>query len=431
MKIEFIPLELTDDYERNSNTHPRNQIENIKALMLYVGITTLPLVRRVGERYGIIAGHGRREAVQEIYAEGWTLKMADGTPIPAGTIPAVFADGWSEEQVRSYVIADNQVARNSVFDESVLADELQALQDADFDMGLLGFGDGELERLLAESEHESEGLTDPDEVPEVDEEAEPVTQRGMVWLCGEHRVMCGDSTSAEDVNRLMAGGLADMWLTDPPYNVNYTGKTKDALTIDNDSMPDGKFREFLVGAYGCADSAMRAGAVFYIWHADSEGFNFRGAAADVGWRVRQCLIWVKNSIVMGRQDYHWKHEPCLYGWKDGAAHLWSSDRKQATTLQFDRPTRNDIHPTMKPVSLFEYQIRNNTRATDVVLDSFGGGGTTLIASEQCGRISRLMELSPIYVDAIITRWQNFTGKHAALEGDGRTFNEIAGIVRAA
>jgi site-specific DNA-methyltransferase (adenine-specific) len=205
-----------------------------------------------------------------------------------------------------------------------------------------------------------------------------------------------------------------MWLTDPPYNVAYEGKTKEALTIKNDSMSNDSFRQFLRDAYVAADVVMKQGAVFYIWHADSEGFNFRGAAVDAGWKVRQCLIWKKSTIVMGRQDYHWKHEPCLYGWKEGAGHLWATDRKQSTILEFDKPSRNGEHPTMKPVALFEYQMLNNTKGGDIVLDSFGGSGTTMIAAEKNGRVGYLMEFDPKYCDVIVKRWENFTGKKAVL-----------------
>lgn len=249
--------------------------------------------------------------------------------------------------------------------------------------------------------------------------------------------MCGDSTSIDAVERLMAGGKADMWLTDPPYNVDMTAKNerlqkagkarKDASTfgIKNDKMSDADFRQFLCDCYTAADVVMKAGAVFYIWHADLEGYNFRGAAKDMGWQVRQCLIWRKSVITIGRQDYHWKHEPCLYGWKDGAGHLWAADRKQTTILEFDKPSRNGEHPTMKPVALFEYQMLNNTKGGDLVLDSFGGSGTTLIAAEKNGRDCRLMELDPKYCDVIIKRWQDFTGKQAVLESSGQTFEQLS------
>ena len=248
-----------------------------------------------------------------------------------------------------------------------------------------------------------------DEVPE---EVETRCKLGDIWQLGEHRLMCGDSTKVDDVEKLMGGALADLLITDPPYNVNYEGKTKDKLKIENDKMSDSNFREFLRDAFLAADSVMKPGAVFYIWHADSEGHNFRGACRDANWQVRQCLIWNKNAMVMGRQDYHRKHEPCLYGWKEGASHLWASDRKQTTVIEFDKPIRNGEHPTMKPVGLFDYQIKNNTKGSDIVLDLFGGSGTTLIACEQDGRKARLMELDPHYCDVIITRWENLTGKKA-------------------
>lgn len=222
----------------------------------------------------------------------------------------------------------------------------------------------------------------------------------------------------------MGGGkLVSLYLTDPPYNVAYQGKTKDALTIQNDSMDDEAFRQFLRDAFSMADSAMLPGAVFYIWHADSEGFNFRGGCRDVGWTVRECLIWSKNAFVLGRQDYQWQHEPCLYGWKDGAAHAWYSDRSQTTVIKADRPNRNADHPTMKPVELFRYLIENSSKPGDVVLDSFGGSGTTLVACEETGRHARLIELDPVYCDVIIKRWQNMTGLDAVRD-DGVKFNEL-------
>jgi site-specific DNA-methyltransferase (adenine-specific) len=207
----------------------------------------------------------------------------------------------------------------------------------------------------------------------------------------------------------MAGHRANLVVTDPPYNVNYEGS---AGKIKNDNMDSESFRIFLRNAFSSADAVMRNGAVFYIWHADTEGYNFRGACLDVGWKVRECLVWNKNCAVMGRQDYHWKHEPCLYGWKDGASHLWVSDRKQTTVLDFNRTIKNDVHPTMKPIALIAYQIGNNTHEGDVVLDAFGGSGTTIIACEQLNRKCYMCELDPHYVDVIIDRWEAFTGKKA-------------------
>lgn len=239
-----------------------------------------------------------------------------------------------------------------------------------------------------------------------------MTKLGDLWQLGDHRLICGDSTDATVIEELLGGEMADLLITDPPYNVDYTGKTKDALKIKNDVMENGQFREFLRDAFYSADLVMRKGAVFYIWHADSEGYNFRGACHDVGWTVRECLVWNKNVMVLGRQDYQWKHEPCLYGWKDGASHLWASDRKQTTVLNFNRPMRNGEHPTMKPVELFAYQISNNTHEGDKVLDLFGGSGTTIIACEQLKRKGFCCELDPHYCDVIIDRWERFTGEKA-------------------
>lgn len=260
-----------------------------------------------------------------------------------------------------------------------------------------------------------DGLTDPDDAPEL--RAEAVTMSGDVWIMGDHRLTCGDSGHDQAVHALMVDELADMMLTDPPYNVAYEGKTSDKLTIENDSMSDVMFRDFLKQAFSSADAVMRPGAAFYIWHADSEGFNFRGACRDVAWKVRQCLVWAKSSLVLGRQDYQWQHEPCLYGWKDGAAHTWESDRKQTTILTFDKPTRNGEHPTMKPVDLFEYLIRNSTRKGEIVADFFAGSGTTVVACERNGRKARVMEIDPRYCDVIVRRWQEFTGRKAIREKD--------------
>lgn len=224
--------------------------------------------------------------------------------------------------------------------------------------------------------------------------------------------MCGDATSDTDMAELMDGVEADMWLTDPPYNVNYEGATRDKLKIQNDNMSDASFRKFLVDTYKCAFNVIKSGGAYYIWHAYSEGGNFRGAISDIGEKVRECLIWKKNSMVLGRQDYHWKHEPCLYGWKAGASHNWYSDRKQTTILEFDRPSANVEHPTMKPVALFAYLIQNSSKENDVILDSFGGSGTSIIASEQTNRVCYTLELDPHYCDVILARWEKMTGGKA-------------------
>lgn len=249
---------------------------------------------------------------------------------------------------------------------------------------------------------------------EVDLEPPKRAKIGDIWQLGNHRLMCGDSTNKNNVEKLMDNNKADLLLTDPPYNVDYEGKTKDSLKMKNDSMDDSNFKQFLIDAFSNANDVMKDGASFYIWHADSEGYNFRSACKDVSWKVRQCLIWNKNAMVMGRQDYQWKHEPCLYGWKDGASHNWYSDRKQTTILEFKKPLRNDLHPTMKPIDLFSYQIKNSSKNNDIVLDLFGGSGSTLIACEQLNRICYMMEFDPHYVDVIIYRWEKLTNRKAIL-----------------
>jgi site-specific DNA-methyltransferase (adenine-specific) len=403
-KVEQWDINKLVPYARNSRTHSDEQVAQIAASIKEWGFTTAVLVDEQG---GIIAGHGRTLAAQR-------LKMTE--------VPVMVAAGWSDAKKRAYIIADNKLALNAGWDNEMLALELGELKDLDFDLDLTGFTADEIAALMPVDV--TEGLVDEDQIPEVPDVS--ITVQGDVWVLGKHRLMCGDSTSIDAVEKLTGGGggVIDMLLTDPPYNVAYEGGTKEKLTIQNDSMGNDQFRQFLRDAFVTADAVMKAGAVFYIWHADSEGYNFRGAINDAGWKVRQCLIWKKSSMVMGRQDYHWKHEPCLYGWKDGAGHLWATDRKQTTILEFDKPTRNGEHPTMKPVALFEYQMLNNTKGGDIVLDLFGGSGTTLIAAEKNGRVSYLMELDPKYCDVIIKRWQEFTGKIAVHADTNKPFAEV-------
>lgn len=387
--------------------------------------TSASLLKESLQRYGparsivideddrILAGNGTVEAALNLGIEG--LRIVDASP---NEIIAVRRTGLTEDQKVGLALADNRTADLAEWDAEMLHRLSEEHDIAPW------FEDGDLEALLEQVEQLDpvEGKTDPDEAPEPP--ADPITKPGDLWILGNHRLLCGDSTDTVALERLMENKPADLWLTDPPYNVAYEGKTKDALTIKNDSMKDGEFRQFLHDVYVAANCFLKPGATFYIWHADSEGYNFRGAAHDIGWKVRQCLVWVKSAMVMGRQDYQWKHEPCLYGWTEGAAHTWCSDRKQTTVLEFDKPRRNGEHPTMKPVDLFQYQMSNSTKPGAVVLDSFGGSGTTLIAAERIGRKARLMELDPAYCDVIVKRWEDFTGNTAVCVPSETHFDNI-------
>lgn len=366
----------------------------------------------IDEDNRILAGNGTIEGAKAL---GLTkLKVVEAS---GDEIIAVRRSGLSEDEKVGLAIADNRAAELSDWDAEMLH---QLSEEHDLEPW---FEKEDLEALLNDAEQLApvEGNTDPDEVPEPP--ADPTTKPGDLWILGNHRLLCGDSTDTMALERLMEKQPADLWLTDPPYNVSYEGKTKDALTIKNDSMKDGDFRQFLHDVYVAANCFLKPGASFYIWHADSEGYNFRGAAHDIGWKIRQCLVWVKSVMVMGRQDYQWKHEPCLYGWTEGAAHTWCSDRKQTTVLEFDKPRRNGEHPTMKPVDLFQYLMTNSCRVGDIVLDSFGGSGTTLIAAERTHRKARLMELDPAYCDVIVKRWEDFTGNTAVCIPSDQHFTE--------
>ncbi len=381
MNIIMKPTAELIPYAQNAKVHDKKQVANVANSIKRFGWQQ-PIV--IDDNGVVVIGHCRLMAAKK-------LKMKE--------VPVTIASGLTDEEIRELRLADNKT-NESDWDFGLLAEDTQDLEfeGFDFDWGLPG---EELE---------------PDEIVEddYDEELpeEPISKQGDIWQLGRHRLMCGDSTRPDDIDKLMDGEKADLLLTDPPYNVAYEGGT--GMTIQNDDMEDAEFRQFLREAFKCADHAMKPGAAFYIWHADSEGYNFRGACHDIGWQVRQCLIWNKNSLVLGRQDYQWKHEPCLYGWKDGASHNWNNDRKQTTVLDFDRPKKNDIHPTMKPIALFEYQIHNSCPDGGIVLDSFAGSGTTIMACEQDGRTAYCMELDPKYVDAIINRWEKFTGEKAVL-----------------
>lgn len=336
----------------------------------------------------IIVGHTRYKAAKKLGMD---------------KVPVVVADKLSPEQVKAYRLADNKTGELADWDMGLLDDELGDISD--IDMSDFGFD-------LSVPEDDEEEVKEDDFDEEVPEE--PKSKLGWIYQLGRHRLMCGDSTNTEDVKKLVGGLQCDLLLTDPPYNVGYEGKQKSKMTIKNDRQGNDEFYEFLYDAFSAAKDNLKRGASFYIWYASSEAANFNNAANNAGLSVREELIWEKNNLVMGRQDYQWKHEPCLYGWVEGGSHSWYSDRKQTTVMHFDKPQRSDLHPTMKPVALFDYQIKNSTKSGDVVLDLFGGSGTTIMACEQDGRNACVMEYDPKYVDVIIKRWEDFTGEKAEL-----------------
>ena len=390
MEKKYIEIDIADlvPYDKNPRRNDM-AVDDVAESMEQVGYIT-PIV--IDENRQILAGETRCKALKK-------------RQVKRDKVLQVF--GLTEEQKKKYRLLDNKVGEIAEWDPELLAGELEEVDFGDFDFGF----DELMAELTDTSEEDGAPLsTAVEDDADIVLPEEPKAKRGDIYQLGTHRLMCGDSTDPADVARLMDGKAADLLLTDPPYNVNYEGGT--GLTIQNDNMEDAAFRKFLRDAFACADGVMKPGAAFYIWHADSEGYNFRGACHDIGWQVRQCLIWNKNALVLGRQDYQWKHEPCLYGWKGGASHTWLSDRTQTTVMDFDKPTRSEIHPTMKPIGLFDYQIRNSCPVGGAVLDLFNGSGTTIMACEQNGRSAYTMELDPRYVDAAIERWESFTGKKA-------------------
>ena len=302
----------------------------------------------------------------------------------------IFADEWTEEQRREFIVKDN--ANLGAWDFDALAEgwNIDDLEEWGVDLNL-----DKVEELKAEEDNF-----------EIELPKATKTEIGDLYEIGEHRLLCGDSTTADSYIKLMDGEFADMVLTDPPYNVDYVGKTKEAMTIENDSMSNDDFYNFLYDFYTAISTVTKKGGAIYVWHASSEIINFAKAMVDAGWLFKQQLIWVKNALVMGRQDYHWRHEPCLYGWLDGGSHKWYGDRKQSTVIEWDKPLRNGEHPTMKPVGLFAIQIQNSSKAGDIVIDAFGGSGTTMVASHQLKRRCYTIELDPKYCDVIVKRMIN-------------------------
>lgn len=386
MEIIELKLEELTPYENNARMHADKDISVIANSIKEFGMNDP--IGIWGEKNIIVEGHGRLLALKKL---GYK------------TAPCIRLDHLSDEQRKMYMLAHNKSAELSEWDFSKLEAELRSL---DFDASEFGFD------FIEETEVPTPVDDDDFDVDSATQE-EPFVNRGQVWKLGEHYLCCGDSTNRSDLEKLMNGRMADLLVTDPPYNVDYVGKD-DSMKIINDNMDSESFRSFLTDAFGNAYSVMKEGAAFYVWYASREHVNFECALRDVGFEVKQQLIWNKNSLVLGRQDYQWKHEPCLYGWKGGASHKWYSDRSQTTVMDFDKPLRNDLHPTMKPIPMIAYQIGNSSAKGDLVIDLFGGSGTTLIACEQIGRKCCTMELDERYASVIIRRWEELTGKKAEL-----------------
>jgi transferase len=414
VKIVDKPIEWLRPYEKN----PRNNEQAVEAVANSIkefGFK-VPIVATIdGE---IVNGHTRFKAAK-------FLKLK--------TVPVLIADDLTEEQIKAFRLADNKTGELADWDVELLYSELDELTG--FDMTMFGFEDIDFSLDDFEEDEKETG-----EEVDIDSEEKPKVEYGDIYQLGRHRLMCGDSTSAEDMAQLIDGAVIDLYVTDPPYNVAYQGGTDEAMTIMNDSMDDVSFRQFLRDAFAVANNHLKPEGAFYIWHADSEGLNFRAAVKETGWLLKQSIIWVKNAIVLGRQDYQWKHEPCLYGWKDGASHYFVDNRSLATVIEEDeenlkemtkselisyiktmqdtspttvfyedKPVRNDIHPTMKPLKLIARCVLNSSKKGDKILDSFNGGGSTLMVCERSERVCYAMELDPVYVERTIKRWEEETG----------------------
>lgn len=399
-QIETLALDALVPYARNSRTHSAEQIAQIAASIREFGFTNPVLIDEAG---GIIAGHGR---------------VLGARTVGLAAVPCLRLVGLSDAQKRAYVIADNKLALNAGWDDALLALEMRDLQGMDFDLGLLGFDTSEIDQLLAGLDATPEGDTDADDVPEPP--AAPVSRLGDVWLLGKHRLMCGDSAKASDVAALMAGAKACLMVTDPPYGVAYVGKTKDALTVENDDVDSATLKTMCAAWFDNANLALQEGAyVLATVPAGPLHLIFASDWLDRGW-LRQIMVWNKDSMVLGHSEYHYKHEPILFGWKPGKR-LANSDRTKTTVWEFKRPKRSTEHPTMKPVEMWCYAITQHSEQGGGLYEPFSGSGTTIMAAQQTGRICYAMELSPQYVDVAVTRWQNYTGQRASLEATGEPF----------
>lgn len=395
--MQLVATEKLVPYVNNARTHSAEQIMKLRSSLREFGFIN-PII--IDKDYNIIAGHGRLMAAKD---EG------------IREVPCVFVDYLTEAQKKAYILADNRMALDAGWDKELLNVEIEALQAEDFDLGLTGFDEKELASFFDADNDVHEDDFDVD----AELEKPPVTKTGDVWLLGRHRLVCGDSTKEKTYTTLMKGEQANLVVTDPPYNVNYQGT---AGKIKNDNLQNDQFYTFLLSAFTCMEKAMAKDASIYVFHADTEGLNFRKAFDAARFYLSGTCIWKKQSLVLGRSPYQWQHEPCLYGWKKNGKHQWYSDRKQTTIWEFDKPQKNGDHPTMKPVPLIAYPIKNSSMTNCIVLDPFGGSGSTLIACEQTGRICRTIELDEKYCDVIVKRYieQVGTTENVSVIRDGKT-----------
>ena len=385
--MQLVPISKLVPYVNNARTHSPEQVMKLRSSLREFGFIN-PII--IDRDYGIIAGHGRLLAAKE---EGIT------------EVPCVFVDYLTEAQKKAYILADNRMAMDAGWDEELLRVEIEALQGEAFDVSLTGFDEKELADLFKDGS-DSDAEDDDYDLSAALEKAAFV-ERGDLWTVGRHRLMCGDATSAEDVATLMDGRKANLILTDPPYGVSF--KSSSGLTIQNDSMKDEEFYHFLLASFKNMADHLEKGGAAYVFHADTEGLNFRRAFIDAGFHLAGCCIWVKDSLVLGRSDYQWQHEPVLYGFMQNGKHPWYSDRKQTTIWNFAKPKRNANHPTSKPLDLLGYPIGNSTQENAIVIDTFGGSGSTLLACEQMNRTCCTMELDEKYASVILRRYVDDTG----------------------
>ena len=397
-EMQLVPLEKLVPYANNARTHSAEQINKLRSSLREFGFINPVIIDR---DYGVIAGHGRILAAKE---EG------------IREIPCVFADHLTEAQKKAYIIADNRMAMDAGWDEELLRVEIEALQAEAFDLSLTGFDEKELSDLFKDDADVHEDDFDV----EAELKQSVITKAGDVWTLGRHRLVCGDSTKAETFALLMGDRKANLVITDPPYNVNYEGS---AGKIKNDNMADDAFYQFLLAAFQNTETVMADDASIYVFHADTEGLNFRRAFADAGFRLSGACIWKKQSLVLGRSPYQWQHEPILFGWKKKGRHQWYTGRKESTIWEFDKPKKNGDHPTMKPIPLLAYPIMNSSMSNTLVMDPFGGSGSTLIACEQTDRSCYTIELDEKFCDVIVKRYIEQIGSAdgVSVRRDGLTY----------